>query len=310
MVVLITERQFRFLTEQEADTWDSGITPEKPSINKKGQALISAVNPMYGEGGMGEKMAKWFWEEASPEELNKVALFCLLVPGYGWLLSMIPSTLSAIKYNEQGDKRGAIVTAFLSLIPGVVNLGVSVSSKLLSLLRNSSFMTRLGEKIIGNIKNFTTDEILVLKFIEKNLPQLVKNIVDNVKNFTVLLKNKGVQISNSNIAKWTYNKVFPFVRDVFLYTKAYEKGFEMSNEYCDEKTLDNVKVIINNETPEGFSIMYPKYKDYFSYVKEKFGSSGDCDDNMLLKNAWEKGWRPYDNVAPDFQTDTYKKKLK
>ena len=44
----------------------------------------------------------------------------------------------------------------------------------------------------------------------------------------------------------------------------------------------------------------------WAQVKERFGSSGQSNDNQLLWKAWKGGWRPGKEVPEQLQTATYK----
>jgi len=70
--------------------------------------------------------------------------------------------------------------------------------------------------------------------------------------------------------------------------------------YGYNKTYDYVK----RNTPKTKA---EKEKVDWDFVKSSFGSSGSLQDNTLLNNAWNNGWRPGTAVPKQFQTALYQK---
>jgi hypothetical protein len=107
-------------------------------------------------------------------------------------------------------------------------------------------------------------------------------------------------------------------------TEALKKSQEIAKKTIPQKITQGVKKVGKFVAPYAASyVAYNKGYDYvqrntpktkaekekidWAFVKTAFGSSGSKEDNNLLNNAWNNGWRPGNIVPKQFQTALYQK---
>jgi hypothetical protein len=197
------------------------------------------------------------------------SLASLAIPVVGPLISSGLMLADAGIYLKQGDTKTAGLVGLFSMIP----LG-GLATKLGLTNWSAKALAKIGEKISKGVK-LSSAEAQVADKVVKN-KQLIQNKIAElsksklgqskvVKGTTQLAK----PIAKTTAVDATYNKVYNAAQSNTPKAKAEKEGLE------------------------------------WEYVKLDFGSSGSEQDNNLLNQAWDKGWRPGKEVPKQFQTKEY-----
>ncbi len=182
----------------------------------------------------------------------------------------------------------------------------------------------------------TNADVLVAHDILKDFSKINPKIA---KIYTDALTKIDSRIGRSNLTKIANNKSF---KDLVLKNNGdvvTSLNKFMKTQSGKEALVEIGLFIILSEVMEepqvkkwlGDSYQYLKYrnrtdikglveKEKYNWeeVKQFFGSDGSLKDNELLSKAWQKGWRPQENITksiewlinnPQYQTDTFKTML-
>jgi hypothetical protein len=219
-------------------------------------------------------------------QIGGVAAF--LIPGIGAALALGLSlgfdAADTVLYWNEGNKEMAGLSALLSVlplvgdIPGVKNFSASVIKSTKDKLK----------KVAQGVKNvqFLPNEMQLVSYIKKNNVQIAKSADNKIK---VNLKKKKQAPAILNTIKGGAK--------LGLHLGAYSVASDVYGDVYQSLQSDTPKVVAQKLGYE------------WEYVKDAFGSDGSAKDNLLLKNALLKGWKPGDEIPEDLQTDTIKKEI-
>jgi hypothetical protein len=207
------------------------------------------------------------------------------IPIVGPFISTTIGLADAASYYKDGDKKTAGVMALFSMIPGIGGL----ANKLGLGKWSAKALGEIGKKI-GLGQKVTRVEIEVANRVAQNRALIQAEM--NAKNVSIAAAKLGVKSELKKQAiKQTVVKggkvvgktVAPYAAAGLAYNKSYD--------------------YIQRNTPKTKS---EKEGLNWEFVRQSFGSSGSKEDNILLNNAWKKGWRPGTVVPVEFQTNAYK----
>jgi len=231
-------------------------------------------------------------------------------------------TEAAIYYLEKDYKMGSAM-AFFSMIPIAgkfigqvfVKSGLKYTPQLFEM--SESFYKTLVGKLSGS-KKLTEIEV---KFL-RNIIKFRKQILDGFNNY---IKNKSSKLLTDK------NLLSKFGKEVQVETAGVLKGLTQGIGYFAKSLYGSGKKTmgLGVKLAKGFApwiIGFEAFQSAWDWVqdakgdidygvskeggdwentKKVFGSDGSKSDNMKLKKAWEKGWRPGLEVPKDLQTPTY-----
>jgi hypothetical protein len=261
MKYIITEEQYRVISEQNMSGWSQGLTSKQTSD------AVEGWNDAYSNHTL----------------LTILQIGSAFIPLIGPFLSAGIGLADAGVYHKNGDTKTAGLIGLFSIIPGIGGLSAKLGIGTIS----SKIMAQIGKKISLGSK-LTSEEAKVVSKIAKNralIESEIKKLGTEV-GVTVAKQNVKSQIKKTaikNIPKKIGKQLFPYVAAGYAYSKGY-----------DRIQKNTPKEIVKNE---GFD---------WDFVKKSFGSSGEEQDNKLLTQAWQKGWRPGQTVPQEFQTKQYK----
>lgn len=230
----------------------------------------------------------------SHEELETLAILVLFIPEIGLLLSSAVMVVDSLKYAKEGDNTTAIFTALFSLIP-VAGLAMSHSIKQ---LMKPEVLKPLLYKIKNKIKVFTNTEKTILNWIKTNVSKISKwiynmglTIINKIKQYDPKSSiGKKILTIVKKAASWTIQAIEGYIvfriNELLLVPPLQSMGVELCDEYLDE----NIRYKVEKE---GYN---------WDEVKTEFLSDSSCDDNYLLLQAWDKGWRPGDDIPKQYRT--------
>ena len=180
------------------------------------------------------------------------------------------------------------------------------------------------------------DEILIAHDILKDFSKIDTKIA---KEYTNALKLIDSKVGRANLTKIANDSAFKKVvlennGDVIIALNKYMKTQAGKEALVEAGLFIALGEVMSDPQVQkwiGDSYHYLKYrnrtdikglveKEKFNWeeVKQIFGSNSSVKDNTLLTKAWEKGWRPEENITksiewlinnPQYQTDTFKKML-
>ena len=213
--------------------------------------------------------------------------------------------------------------AFFSMIPIAgkfigqvfVKSGLKYTPQLFEM--SESFYKTLVGKLSGS-KKLTEIEV---KFL-RNIIKFRKQILDGFNNY---IKNKSSKLLTDK------NILSKFGKEVQVETAGVLKGLTQGIGYFAKSLYGSGKKTmgLGVKLAKGFApwiIGFEAFQSAWDWVqdakgdidygvskeggdwentKQVFGSDGSKSDNMKLKKAWEKGWRPGLEVPKDLQTPTY-----
>jgi hypothetical protein len=206
------------------------------------------------------------------------------IPLVGPFISAGIGLADASLYYKEGDTKTAGLVGVFSLLPGMGSL----VSKLGIGKLGSKAMAEIGKKI-GIGTKLTAGETQMVNNIAK-YKALIQSEINK------LGQNAGINVAKQNVKKQltrqaVKTKVVNVVKPIVGYG-AVGYGHNKSYDYVQRKT--------------------PKTKSEkdnlnWDFVKSSFGSLGSLQDNTLLNQAWNSGWRPGNVVPKEFQTLEYQK---
>jgi hypothetical protein len=262
------------------------------------------LNPR-GKDPYPKRFSTPWWEDSHIIlELSQMAL-CFLPPA-GPIIGAALGIINAGQYYEEGKNYDAglqVVFALLPValeIPGVKELGSKGMAALAS--KFSKAIPQGTQKVSGEmLKNFTEQELNVISEVTntiKNNPEFVAQKLNDagIKLIETAANKDANQVAKELLKKTSKTKLImrnagkfvsgmaPYIAADIAYGQAY--GVAASNLTLKGKIEKN-----------GF-----KWEE----VKTKFQSSGSENDNKLLSQAWDKGWRPGKPVPEEFKTIKYK----
>lgn len=270
MKVIISERQYKFLKEQEKK-FDYQTGP----------------GTFYGTYGY-DSQGKTPWTDLDPHTKNTIlAMGAAFIPVVGPIISAGIGLYDAKLYWDNGEKKEAGLVALFSILPGIgglagkMGLGKWTSKALIEIAKKIGMGSKLSQTEIQVINRITQNR----KLIETELAKLGEE--GTLQAAKELAKKQIVKTTAINTAK-TLGKEF----GKFAVTgAAYSKGY-------DYVKSDDPKVKVSKE---GMN---------WAFVKDAFGSSGSKEDNEKLNLSWDAGWRPGQIVPEKFQLQKYKHNYK
>jgi len=206
------------------------------------------------------------------------------IPLVGPFISAGIGLADASLYYKEGDTKTAGLIGVFSLLPGMGAL----ASKLGIGKLGSKAMAEIAKKI-GIGAKLTAGETQIVNNIAKYRALIQSEI-------TKLGQNAGINVAKQNVKKQLVRQsiktnVANVTKPILGYGTtyaAYNKGYDY----------------VQRNTPKTKS---EKEKLDWDFVKTGFASSGSKEDNNLLNNAWNNGWRPGTAVPKQFQTALYQK---
>ena len=283
MKIVITESQHKFLVEQFPEERDAGFKAKK--LTKSQQQ--SSDDYHAEEGGFKNEPTNvsidGFYNPKDKHTLLTIAqIGTAFIPFVGPFISAGIGLYDAKTYYDEGDKKTAGLVGLFSIIPGIGGLASKMglakwSAKALSEIAKK---ISLGKKLlpveiqvankIVQYRNLITAEMK--KIGETATTKMGTKVVRNKlkkQAITNNLKNTGKTITGYGAAGVGYSKGYDYVQKDTPKTKSQSEGYD------------------------------------WNFVKSSFGSSGTEDENKLLTQAWDKGWRPGQVVPKQYQTKQY-----
>ena len=206
------------------------------------------------------------------------------IPLVGPFISAGIGLADAKMYYDEGDKKTAGLVAVFSFIPGVGGL----ANKLGLTKWTAKTLGEIGKKIsIGS--KLLPQEIKVVNIIAKN-KQLIQSEMAKIGE-TATIKS-GSKMAREILKK---EKQKQFIKTQAKTLATYGAAYGGYSKGYDYVQRDTPKTKAENESLD------------WEYVKTSFGSSGSKEDNDLLNNAWDGGWRPGTHPPKQFQTALYQK---
>jgi hypothetical protein len=220
------------------------------------------------------KKAETTINNMDPHTLMTVAqIGTAFIPLVGPLISMGIGLADAKLYYDEGDKKTAGLIGLFSMLPGVGGL----ASKLGLSKWSVKALGEIGKKISLGSK-LTSSEIQVVNRVVQ-YKQVIQNEMNKIggkvtnkvgKNIASNAKEGGKQIAKMGATGAAYSKTYDVIQKDTPKAKAAEEKLD------------------------------------WNFVRDSFGSSGTAEDNKLLNQAWNSGWRPGMIVPEKFQLKKYK----
>jgi hypothetical protein len=207
-------------------------------------------------------------------QINMISSIGLsFIPIVGPLISTSISLADAKQYYDEGDKKTAGLVGMFSMIPFIGPVLAKIPGvKELGVKGMAAIASKLGkgQKLSASEQNIVLLVSNNQKLIQSEIPKQLakKTITQKVAQGT---KSVAKVVAPYAVAGYGYNKAYDYSKRNTPKTKAEKENVD------------------------------------WSFVKESFGSSGSKEDNILLNNAWNNGWRPGNVVPKQFQTELYQK---
>jgi len=269
MKYILTETQLKLLVEQAPPTLTSSnqTSALQPTTNVKSGTINSTFGT--GEGDLHSFM-------------TVLQIGTAFIPLVGPFISMGVGLADAAMYYNEGDTKTAGLVGVFAMIPGIGGL----ASKMGLSSWTAKALGEIGKKISLGLK-LSPVEIQVgkkvaqyRKLIESEMAKMgsAATVKAGSKSARTVLGNKAMAQSAVGLAK-----TLPAYAAVGV---GYSKGYDY----------------VQKDTPKTKSQL-GGYK--WDFVRTSFGSSGTKEENDLLNQAWDKGWRPGQVVPTEFQTKQY-----
>jgi hypothetical protein len=209
-------------------------------------------------------------------QINTIASIGLsLIPIVGPIIGTAVALVDAKQYYNENDKKTAGMVAMFSMIPYVGTLITKIPGvKELGVKGMAALASKLGKS-----QKLTQAEENIVKSISTNQ----KLVQDETAEIAMSLSQK-IKTGVVNTGKVVVKKVAPYAASYVGYNKGYDYAQRKTPKTKSEKENLN-----------------------WDFVKSSFGSSGSLQDNTLLNQAWNSGWRPGNVVPKQFQTLEYQK---
>ncbi len=249
-----------------------------------GTAFIPLVGPFLSAGfGLGN--AKLYWDEGKKEDAALSAFFSVL-PGLGEIGGKI-----AMGFTREGLE---------TLSEKIIKKGLR--EEVLKGIRNPK---EFSENIKLISKNLTPNEFKLLKdvsnsrkYLEKVTGDMVKK---NPKEFKSLLLNKTTTEKFLTTTSDSFEKTAREISKIKGVRTGVDVGVNVGGVVggmVGSKLYQPIRKVVEEE---GYD---------WNMVKQSFGVSNlskedSKRDNLILKKAWEGGWRPGEVVPEKYQTKKY-----
>lgn len=280
MKYLLTESQYRILIEQP----ESRFGPEQFMSHSERQDFHSGNSQRAGQALVSgsEKQINYIHSLDPHTTMTILQIGTAFIPFIGPFISAGIGLADAAMYYKEGDTKTAGLIGVFSAIPGIGGLAAKMGLSKWS----ARALGEIGKKISLGSK-LTSSEIQVVnrvaqyrqliqtemaKLGEKATIEAAKSAAKQglVKTAVVNTgKNVGKEIAKYGAAGVGYSKAYDYAKSDTPKVKAAGEGLD------------------------------------WAFVKDSFGSSGTAEDNKLLNQAWDAGWRPGQVVPQKFQLKKY-----
>jgi len=206
------------------------------------------------------------------------------IPLVGPFISAGIGLADAKRYYDEGDTKTAGLVGVFSCIPGVGGL----ANKLGLTKWTSKALSEIGKKISFSQK-LSPLETQVANTIAKN-KQLIQSEMAKIGASATI--KTGAEMARATLKKQAKKQLIKNTTKTLAGYGAVGAGYSKGYDY------------VQRNTPKTKA---EKEKIDWEFVKNSFGSSGSKEDNVLLNNAWNGGWRPGTAVPKQFQTALYQK---
>jgi len=207
MKVIITQRQYRLISEQVPDT---RFGPERfMSVREKTKTVHS---PQAWDAA--NKKEQQFNKDPNTQHalLGALALGTAFIPFVGPFISAGIGAADASLYYREGDKRAAALTGVFSLlpfsgriiklIPGIKQLGTKGMALLASKIGKGQALTKAETEIANAIKKYLPETQEELSKMAPKLKGVVKELEQYKSNF---IKKFGEQEYNDALVTFLYD---------------------------------------------------------------------------------------------------------
>jgi hypothetical protein len=197
MRYIVTERQYRVITEQNMSGWSRGLTSKQTSDTVKG------------------------WNDAYSNHtfLSILQIGTAFIPLIGTFLSAGIGLADAAKYLEEGDEKTAGLIALFSIIPGIGGLAAKLGLGPVSV----KLMSSIAKKISSGTK-LTAGELQIANNVTKNGKLIQSEVQKFAKNIGVK-QTAGKQVLKkglTKVGKFLGKQVAPYVATGYVYDKVYD----------------------------------------------------------------------------------------
>ena len=269
MRYILTESQHKFLLEQNDADFLSRTNDLDATFKKAGgpKKLQNIVS----------------WAEKHPHEVNTIGqLAAYFIPYVGPTISTGIGLYDAKLYYDEGDKKTAGLVAVFSFIPAVGGLATKLG------------LTKWTAKALGEIgKKLSLGQKLLPAEakVASRVAQYKKLISAEIKKIGETATTKqGSQAVRKQLQKQAIKKNLKNTGKTIAAYGAAGVGYSKGYDYVQKDTPKT------KSQSEGYD---------WNFVRSSFGSSGTEDENKLLTQAWDKGWRPGQVVPKQYQTKQY-----
>lgn len=234
------------------------------------------------------------WFKDPHNLLMTLELVSAFIPIVGPVLSAGFGLGNAALYLKQGNKKEAALYAFFAILPGLGAVGAKITLKL-----GEEALEGLATKLITN--GLSDETKLTKEFLEKNATKftddeikVLEGVVDNKK----FLENEAKSLTSMGEKELT--KTLSSIKNKTA-SSAVDVGVNVLGAVAGEVSYPIYKFL-----KPGVREKVEKMGYSWEYLKFEFGSSGTTEDNKLLINALNSGWKPGTEVPEKFQTKSYK----
>ena len=205
-----------------------------------------------------------------------------IIPIVGPLLSTGIALYDAKLYYDEGDKKTAGLIALFSMIPAIGGL----AGKMGLTKWGAKALSEIGKKIsLG--KKLKSAELEVVSKITQHRKLIQAEMKKIGESATI---KSGAQAAKGTLKKQGAAKSLKNVAKPISGYGAAAVGYSKGYDYAQKDTPKT------KSESEGYN---------WDLVKISFGSNGTKEDNKLLNQSWDKGWRPGNVVPKEFQTKQY-----
>ena len=230
-----------------------------------------------------EDLINWYKQNA--HTINTVLqIGTAFIPFIGPFISAGIGLADAKRYYDEGDTKTAGLVGLFAFIPGVGGL----ANKLGLGKWTSKALGKVGKKISLGSK-LSPAETQVVSIFTKN-KQLIQSEMAKIGASATI--KTGTEMAKVTLKKQAKKQ---FIKNTGTSLAGYGAVYAGYNKGYDYAQRDTPKTKAEKE------------KIDWEFVKTSFGSSGSKEDNVLLNNAWNGGWRPGTALPKQFQTALYQK---
>ena len=230
-----------------------------------------------------EDLINWYKQNA--HTINTVLqIATAFIPLIGPFISAGIGLSDAKRYYDEGDTKTAGLVGLFAFIPGVGGL----ANKLGLGKWTSKALGEVGKKISLGSK-LSPVETQVVNIFTKN-KQLIQSEMAKIGASATI--KTGAEMAKGSLKKQAKKQFIKNTTKTLAGYGAVGAGYSKGYDY------------VQRNTPKTKA---EKEKIDWEFVKNSFGSSGSKEDNVLLNNAWNGGWRPGTALPKQFQTALYQK---